>query len=248
MRISIITATYNSEKTISDTLLSLEQQTYQDVEFIIIDGGSKDNTLDVIKEKSTRVTKVISEPDKGIYDALNKGIHHATGDVIGFLHSDDLFAYDGALQDVAYTFFSNQCDAVYGDLEYVSHGDINERVRLWVSGEISRKKLLKGWMPPHPSFYMKRDQYLIFGGFSMDYKISSDYDSMLRYLLIGGVQAKYIPHVLVKMRVGGISNRSLSSIINKSFEDISVMRKNGLFWPFALAYKNLSKISQFIKK
>ncbi|HHA1754404.1 TPA: glycosyltransferase family 2 protein [Enterobacter kobei] len=248
MRISIITATYNSEKTLHETLRSLEKQTYPDIEYIIIDGASKDNTLAVVNEHCTRVSKVICEPDQGIYDALNKGIRLATGDVIGFLHSDDLLAYDGAVADIVDTFKTTNCDAIYGDLEYVSQHDTTKRVRLWKSGAFSQLKMQFGWMPPHPSFYMKRSCYIEFGQFSLDYHISADYDSLLRYILINRISVEYLPKVLVKMRVGGISNRSISSMISKSLEDIRIMRTNGMMWPLALAYKNLSKLPQFIKK
>lgn len=248
MRISIITATYNSEKTLLDTLLSLEHQSYDDIEYIIVDGASKDNTISLVKSNCTKVTKIICESDKGIYDALNKGINAATGDVIGFLHSDDLLAYDDAISDIADAFIATGCDAVYGDLEYVSQNDTGKRVRLWKSGAFSRSKMQLGWMPPHPSFYMKRSCYVEYGNFSLDYRISADYDSLLRYILKQRIAIAYLPKVLVKMRVGGISNRSLSSMITKSLEDIKVMRKNGILWPLALAYKNLSKLPQFIKK
>lgn len=248
MRISIITATYNSEKTLSDTLLSLENQTYTDIEYIIVDGVSKDNTVQLIKDNCTKVSKIICESDKGIYDALNKGINAATGDVIGFLHSDDLLAYNDALADIAKTFKITGCDAVYGDLEYVSQEDTGKRIRMWKSGSFSRTKMRLGWMPPHPSFYMKRSCYIEHGGFSLDYRISADYDSLLRYILKSGIAMAYLPKVLVKMRVGGISNRSFSSMVSKSMEDVRVMKKNGIIWPLALAYKNLSKIPQFIKK
>ena len=248
MRISIITATYNSEKTLLDTLLSLEKQTHPDIEYIIIDGASNDNTIELIKSNCTRVSKIICEPDKGIYDALNKGIQVATGDVIGFLHSDDLLAYDDVIADIAKTFENSGCDAVYGDLEYVSQNDTAKRIRLWKSGTFSRVRMKLGWMPPHPSFYMKRDCYNKFGDFSLDYRISADYDSLLRYILKQRVSVAYFRKVLVKMLVGGISIRSISSMVNKSMEDIRVMRNNGIIWPLALAYKNLSKLPQFIKK
>ena len=233
MQISIITATYNSEKTLLDTLLSLEKQTHPDIEYIVVDGASKDNTIKLIKSNCTKVSKIISEPDKGIYDALNKGIQAASGDVIGFLHSDDLFAYD---------------DAIYGDLEYVAQNDTTKRIRLWKSGSFSRFKMKVGWMPPHPSFYMKRECYSQFGSFSLDYRISADYDSLLRYILKQRISIAYLPKVLVKMRVGGISNRSVSSMVKKSMEDIRIMKQNGIIWPLALAYKNISKLPQFIKK
>ena len=248
MRISIITATYNSEKTLLDTLLSLEKQTHPDIEYIVIDGASKDNTIKLIKSNCTRVSKIICEPDNGIYDALNKGIQAASGDVIGFLHSDDLLAYDDVIADIAKTFESSGCDAVYGDLEYVAQNDTTKRIRLWKSGSFSRFKMKVGWMPPHPSFYMKRECYSQFGSFSLDYRISADYDSLLRYILKQRISIAYLPKVLVKMRVGGISNRSVSSMVKKSMEDIRIMKQNGIIWPLALAYKNISKLPQFIKK
>ena len=248
MRISIITATYNSEKTLLDTLLSLEKQTHPDIEYIVVDGASKDNTIKLIKSNCTKVSKIICEPDKGIYDALNKGIQAASGDVIGFLHSDDLFAYDDAIADIAKTFEITGCDAIYGDLEYVAQNDTTKRIRLWKSGSFSRFKMKVGWMPPHPSFYMKRECYIQFGSFSLDYRISADYDSLLRYILKQRISIEYLPKVLVKMRVGGISNRSVSSMVKKSMEDIRVMNQNGIIWPIALVYKNISKLPQFIKK
>lgn len=248
MRISIITATYNSEKTLRDTLVSLERQSYPDIEYIIVDGASKDATIEIVSKYCTKVSRIICEADKGIYDALNKGINAATGDVIGFLHSDDLLAYDDVIADIAKKFAETACDAVYGDLEYVSQDDINKQVRLWKSGTYKKIKMKLGWMPPHPTFYMKRSCYQSFGAFSLDYCISADYDSLLRYILKQRIKMAYLPKVLVKMRVGGISNRSLSSMINKSMEDIRVMKNNGIIWPLALMYKNLSKLPQFIKK
>jgi glycosyltransferase len=248
MRVSIITATYNSEKTLLDTLISLEHQSYPDIEYIVIDGASKDNTIELIKCNCKKVSKIISETDKGIYDALNKGIRAATGDIVGFLHSDDLLAYDDVISDIVKTFADTSCDAVYGDLEYVSQDDTAKRVRLWKSGAFSNLKMKLGWMPPHPSFYMKRSCYNEFGGFSLDYRISSDYDSLLRYILDGRIKISYLPKILIKMRVGGISNRSISSMINKSLEDIRIMKKNRIIWPLALAYKNLSKLPQFFRR
>jgi len=248
MKVSIITATYNSAATIHDTLASLESQTYPDIEYIIVDGSSKDNTLEVIKNNCTRVSKIISEPDHGIYDALNKGIAAATGDIVGFLHSDDLFAYPDAIQDMVGIFQSGGYDAVYADLEYVQQKDVNKVVRRWQSGSYNKKKLKYGWMPAHPTFYMKRSCYKQLDDFDLSYKIAADYDSILRYLWRGNVHAGYLPKVLIKMRVGGISNRSLASILCKTREDIQAMRNNGLFWPLTVALKNLSKIPQFLVK
>lgn len=248
MKVSIITATYNSAETIRDTLLSLESQSYSDIEYIIIDGASKDNTLDVINNVSSRVTTIISESDKGIYDALNKGIATATGDVVGFLHSDDLFAYPDAIKDIVTQFHNDKCQAVYGDLEYVAQDDTNKVIRLWKSGQYTRSKLKSGWMPPHPTFYMKRELYIKFGSFDLGFKIAADYDSLLRYLWTHNISMSYIPKVVMKMRVGGASNRNLENIIIKTKEDVKALKNNQLFWPQALLIKNLSKIPQFIIK
>ncbi|KLN95751.1 glycosyltransferase family 2 protein [Moellerella wisconsensis] len=248
MKVSIITATYNSSETIIDTLISLEQQTYPNIEYIIIDGASKDNTINLIKEYSTKVSILISESDKGIYDALNKGIKNATGDIVGFLHSDDLFAYPEAIADIVNTFKKNQTQAVYADLEYVSKENIANVVRTWRSGIYKHSNLKKGWMPPHPTFYMQRKLYTSYGGFDLSYKISADYDSLLRYLWINNISMSYLPKVITKMRVGGASNRSLRNIIKKTHEDILALKKNKIFWLYPLIMKNLSKIPQFIKK
>ncbi|ANP63466.1 glycosyltransferase family 2 protein [Vibrio alginolyticus] len=248
MKVSIITATYNSSETIIDTLKSLEQQSYPDIEYIIVDGASKDNTLEVVRQNCTRVSTIISEPDKGIYDALNKGIQAATGDVIGFLHSDDLFAYPDAVADMIATMEKNQSQAAYADLAYVSKEDTDKMVRLWTSGDYQRNKMLSGWMPPHPTFYMKRELYLSLGHFDLGFKIAADYDSLLRYLWSNNVSMSYLPKVLIKMRVGGASNRSLSNIYKKTCEDIQALKNNNVFWPKAIFIKNFSKIPQFFRR
>jgi glycosyltransferase len=248
LRVSIITATYNSAETISDTLSSLTEQTYQNIEYIIIDGNSGDNTLKVIKQQCARVSTIISEADKGIYDALNKGINAATGDIVGFLHSDDLFAYPDAVKDIVDTFKNNHCDAIYADLEYVSKDDTDNVVRLWKSNNYTKDKLKNGWMPPHPTFYMKRELYRQYGFFDLSFKIAADYDSLLRYLWVNNLNMGYLPKVLIKMRVGGVSNRSLKNIIQKTKEDIRALSKNNVPMLKAILWKNLSKIPQFIFK
>ena len=248
MKVSIITATYNSEKTIKETLSSLENQTYQNIEYIIIDGSSTDNTLNVIKQNCTRVCKVISEKDNGIYDALNKGINAATGNIIGFLHSDDLFASPQTIKNIVNTFTVNKTDAVYGDLQYVSATDINKIIRIWKSGEYNKNKLKYGWMPPHPTFYMRRELYKKLGGFDLNYRIAGDYDSILRYLYVNNISMSYCHEVLVKMRIGGVSNRNIKTIITKSLEDIRAMKSAELFVPTSLLIKNFSKIPQFFKR
>ena len=248
MKVSVITATYNSSKTVLDTLKSLNEQTYLDIEYIIIDGGSSDNTVSVIEEHCPQVASIVSEPDKGIYDALNKGISAATGDVVGFLHSDDLLAYPDAIKELVETLQREKTQAVYADLEYVSKDDTSKIIRKWTSGAFERQKLRSGWMPPHPTFFMKRDLYIKHGMFDLDLKIAADYDSLLRYLWSNNVTASYLPKVVTKMRVGGASNRSLANIIEKTKEDIQALKNNQLFWPSALFIKNVSKIPQFFKR
>lgn len=248
MKVSIITATFNSSKTILDTLSSLNAQSYNNIEYIVIDGASSDSTLSVIKENCSRVTTIISEPDKGIYDALNKGITMATGDIVGFLHSDDLFAYPDAIKELVETLQREGTQAVYADLEYVSKDDISKVIRRWGSGKYQQSKLRNGWMPPHPTFFMKRDRYLEHGMFDLNLKIAADYDSILRYLWSNNVTASYLPKVVTKMRVGGASNRDIKNIIEKTKEDIQALKNNGIFWPSALFIKNFSKIPQFFKR
>ncbi|QLK45115.1 glycosyltransferase [Vibrio owensii] len=248
MKVSVITATYNSSQTVIDTLESLNQQTYEDIEYIIIDGASSDSTLKVVQENCSRVAKIISEPDKGIYDALNKGIKAATGDIIGFLHSDDLFAYPDAIRDLVKTLEAEGTDSVYADLEYVSKEDTSKVVRKWKSGSFYKAKLLSGWMPPHPTFFMKREQYQKLGLFNLKFNIAADYDSILRYLWTHEVSTSYLPKVVTKMRVGGASNRSLKNIVEKTKEDIEALKANRVSWPRAILMKNISKIPQFFMR
>ena len=248
MKVSIITATFNSENTVLDTIKSLNQQTYGDIEYIIVDGGSTDNTVALVEKNCTLISNLISEPDKGIYDALNKGIRMATGDIVGFLHSDDVLAYSDAIKDLVGTLKANNAEAVYADLEYVSKVSTTKVVRKWTSKSYRRNKLLYGWMPPHPTFFMKRELYQKYGVFDLNLKIAADYDSVLRYLWVNQVQAAYLPKVVTKMRVGGASNRSLKNIIQKTKEDIHALRNNRIFWPTALLIKNISKFPQFFKR
>lgn len=247
MKISVITATYNSDQTLEDTINSLINQEYSDIEYIIIDGASTDSTLQIVKKYGQRVTVMISEKDNGIYDALNKGIALATGDIIGFLHSDDLFADNKVLSRIANEFSKETIDVVYGDLNYVSKFDTTKIIRKWISGNYKRKNFKNGWMPPHPTFYMRREHYLSLGGFNLKYSISSDYESMVRYLWKNKLCAAYIPTVFINMRIGGESNRSLINIWKKTKEDIIVMTKNDLPPIRGVVIKNLSKISQFFR-
>lgn len=248
MKISIITIAYNSENSISDAINSVLSQTYPDIEYIIVDGKSKDKTVEIVKSYGNKISKFVSEPDKGIYDALNKGIEMASGDVVGFMHSDDLFADEHVIEKVAGLFKEKDVDSIYGDLNYVFKNDTNKILRYWKSGDFTLSRLKFGWMPPHPTFYVKRKIYEKYGGFDIDFKISSDYDSMLRFLGKYKISTAYLPEVMIKMRVGGASNRSLKNIIQKSTEDFRAIRKNKFGNIFTLIFKNLRKVKQFFEK
>jgi len=248
MLVSLITACYNSAGTLADTIESVRMQKDCVLEYLVIDGGSADNTVDLIRAAGSLVSHWTSEPDAGIYDALNKGISRSTGDVIGFLHADDTFADQRVLSRVAEIFADRKVQACYGDLVYVGQTDPSHILRYWRSGPFEKAKLARGWMPPHPTFYVRREVYERFGGFDTQYRIAADYDCMLRILSRMDGEVAYIPEVLVRMRAGGISNRSLRNIIRKSKEDYRALRTNSIGgWP-ALAWKNLSKLGQFVQR
>jgi len=246
MKISIITITYNSEKTLRDTIESVLGQSYNDIEYILVDGKSKDGTCDIIRSYGDRISKFVSEKDEGLYDALNKGISLATGDVVGFLHSDDIYASAETVKMIAEAFTKFNVDSVYGDLVYVDQNDTGKIIRFWRSRKFSRARVLTGWMPPHPTFYVKRRVYQDYGGFNTTFKIAADYESILRFLVRFRVSTFYIPLVLIRMRVGGESNKSIKNVIRKSLEDIRAMHINGLISFTALFNKNASKFKQFM--
>lgn len=245
MKITVITATYNNEKTIKDVLDSVAMQDYPNLEHLIIDGASTDGTLSIIQTHPNKNIRVISEADEGIYFALNKGVKEAKGDVVGFLHSDDLFEDSSVIKKIAEALKMQSIDAVYGDLVYVKNSNVHEVVRFWRAGSYDLSLLKMGWMPPHPTFYAKRLVYERLGMFDLRYRISADYDLMLRFLLSGMVSIVYIPEILVRMRLGGMSNRSLKNILIKSFEDFKVVRKNSLGGVITIAQKNINKIEQY---
>lgn len=249
--ISVITATFNSTGTLHDCLASVARQSYPNVEHIIIDGASTDNTLEIIRAHINGISRFISEPDSGIYDALNKGIALATGHVVGFLHSDDQLANDHVLDEIAKQFEDPNVSAVYGDLAYVDKANIKRIIRLWKSKPYAPNDLKKGWMPPHPTLYIRREWYERIGGFDTNYRISADYLSVLRLFSAPSFKATHIPNVLVKMRVGGVSNRSLKTISQKSREDWLALRECGFTHTQAaitLLQKNFSKLPQFFQR
>ena len=251
MKISVITATYNCGNTLQTTLESMAAQTHPDIEHLVMDGGSKDNTLDLVRNWTGHPLIIESGRDEGIYDALNKGIAKASGHVVGFLHADDVLQDERVLEKIARAFEDSSVHAVYGDLVYVAQEDITRVIRTWHSGPFDLRRLHRGWMPPHPTFYARSSLYEQFGGFNLQYRIAADYDNMLRLLSGGdglGIRAAYIPEVLVRMRTGGVSNRSLLNIVQKSREDLLIARQNRVGGWTTIAMKNLSKISQFWKR
>ncbi len=212
MKISIITVCYNSETTISSTINSVLSQTYEKIEYIIIDGMSSDNTLKIIKSYSNRISKVISEKDNGIYDALNKGISFSSGEIIGFVHSDDLLYDENVISKIASLFLKKKIDGVYGDLQYVKKKQTNKVVRYWKSSQYKSGMLKKGWMPAHPTFFLKKTIYLTHGKFNLKYKISADYDFMIRILKDNNLKFYYFSSIITLMRIGGNSNKSIKNI------------------------------------
>ena len=243
MKISLITSTFNSESTLKDTIDSIKCQQYNDIEHIIIDGGSTDNTLNIIK-KNLQI-RYITEPDKGIYDALNKGVAMATGAFVGFVHSDDLLADNQIISKIVREFQNKEIDGVYGDLFYVDKNNISKVIRTWKSCDFKTNLLKKGWMPAHPTFFLKKEVYVKHGGFNLNYKIAADYDFMLRVLKDDYLKFSYLPEIVTKMRVGGKSNRSLKNIFKKTKEDYRAIKSNDIGGFFSIVRKNTSKIKQF---
>ena len=245
-KISIITVSYNSEKTIEDTIQSVVNQTYSDIEYIIVDGLSKDNTMQIVNKYQDKITKVLSEKDKGIFDAFNKGVKLATGDVIGILNSDDFYVDNNVIADVAQKFIDTKTDSVYGDLVYVDPVNTNKIMRYWKSKPYRKRLFDFGWMPPHPTFFCKKKLYDNYGDFNTWMKISNDYEIVLRFLYRYNAAAEYIPRVLIKMRAGGNSNGSLKKRYIANREDRMSWEINGLVAPiFSMYLKPLQKIGQF---
>lgn len=244
-KISVVTAVFNREKTIADAIESVASQDYGDIEHVVQDGGSKDDTLAVIDRVAGPQVSVHSARDGGIYDGINKGLERTTGDIVGLLHSDDIFADTRVLSRVAEAMEDPAVDGVYGDLDYVSAEDTSRVIRKWRSGSYSPDKLRRGWMPPHPTLYLRREVFDRLGMYDTSFRIAADYDAMLRYLVKGNIRLAYVPEVFIKMRVGGESNASLKKILQKSREDYRAIRANGVGGFGTLACKNLSKIQQF---
>jgi glycosyltransferase involved in cell wall biosynthesis len=228
MKISVITVCFNSAKTIKDTLDSVNGQTHPNIEHIIVDGGSLDSTLSLVKAHGRRVTRLVSERDRGIYDAMNKGLFLATGDVVGILNSDDCYGDTRVLEHVAATMQDPSVDACFGDLELVNQRDINRVIRYWKPGPYIAGACAKGWMPPHPTFYVRRQAYERYGGFDLSFPMAADFEMSLRLLEVAKLNSTYIPEVLVRMRTGGASNRGFASIVRNNRETSKACIKHGL--------------------
>ena len=251
MKISIVTACYNSAATIRDTLRTIQMQTHQDIEHIVIDGGSTDGTLEILEQNKHHIAYLTSEPDNGLYDAMNKGISKATGDVIGLLNSDDLFADHHALSHVASALSDESVDACYGDLVYVKHDNINQVARYWKSCTYSPHLFAKGWVPAHPTFYVKKHVHEQHGMlFNVDYKLAADYDVLFRLLFSHGIKTTYIPEEMIKMRLGGATNKSLKNIINQNKEIMRALKHYD--YPYSpaafIGNKLATRVQQYLNK
>lgn len=249
MKISIITVVYNSAKTLEDTMKSVLSQTYPDIEYIVVDGASEDSSVDLIRRYEPMFQgrmKWISEKDDGIYDAMNKGIRMATGDVVGILNSDDYFTADDVIERMVTAFDDDTLDAVYGDIHFIRDGEPDKCVRYYSSKRFSPKWLRFGFMPAHPSFYCRRKVYEKAGLYKTDYAIGSDYEMMVRLFLVNKIKAKYLPLDFVTMRTGGTSTRNMKSRLQLIRDDVRGCRENGIYTNrLMISTKFLYKIFEF---
>lgn len=250
LTISVITVCRNSEATIDDTLQSVASQTYPAVDHVIVDGGSTDGTMTIVNRRRQRVSQVVSEPDRGIYDAMNKGIRMATGDVIGFINSDDFYAGTHVLAMVAEAFADPSIDACYGDVSMVAQNNLKRIVRYWRSSPFKPRMFATGWCPPHPTFFVRRSVYERLGVFDLTYKIAADVELMMRFLESHRIRSRYLPHVLVTYRMGGTTNKSIATILRQNREIWTALSKHDLKPPLLLfaAGKFLSRGRQFLSR
>jgi glycosyltransferase len=249
MKISIVTVSYNSAKTINDTIRSVLYQTYPDIEYIIIDGGSNDDTIEIIKSYGDKISKFISEADNGIYDAMNKGLKLATGNFIGILNSDDLYINNSVISELYKQLVKGDFEIFFGDLYYVSKDNTDKIIRRWETKNYKPGAFKKGWHPPHPTFFVSKNVYDKYGYFDLKFKLAADFELMLRFLEKYHVRSCYIPKPLVKMRLGGATNKSIINILKQNFECYEAFKVNGIKVSiFYLFYRLLPKLLQFINK
>jgi len=251
VKISVITVTRNSEKTLQDCISSVAKQSYKNFEHIIIDGASSDETLKLLKKNSNYISLVLSEPDKGIYDAMNKGVNLANGDIIGFLNSDDFYSSNFVLSSVAKIFEEKSfIEATYSDLIYVDKVNPSRIIRYWKSSQFNSGLFSKGWSPPHPTFFVRKSVYKLYGNFDLNYFIASDIELMMRFLEVHKISSHYVPEIWVNMRIGGLSNNSLLTILTQNIEVLRALKKHGLQANFLFFFgsKLLIRIKQFFWK
>ncbi len=249
MKVSIITVVYNGADTLRECIESVLGQTHPNLEYLVVDGASTDDSPVIARQFGAKIAAIISEPDRGIYDAMNKGIAAATGEVVGFLNADDLYAHPNVIADVVTALQAEQTDAAYGDLVYVERQDPERVVRTWTAGRYRLGQFRQGWMPPHPTFFVKKRVYEAFGGFDLRLKSAADYELMLRFIHKNGIRLSYLPQVLVRMRTGGLSNASLRNRLRANREDRRAWAMNDLK-PHALTlwWKPLRKVAQFLRR
>jgi glycosyltransferase involved in cell wall biosynthesis len=247
-KISIITVSYNNEKTIEDTIRSVKAQTYPLVEHIIVDGSSNDNTMAIVNKYKDDLGPILSEPDEGIYFAMNKGIKLATGDIIGFINADDILASNTVLASVAKTLEDDNLDSCYANLVYVKTGNMDKIIRFWMSSPFNWELFSTGWSPPHPTFYVKKKIYEQFGYFDLNFKMGNDVELMMRFLERYRISSRYVAEVWVKMRLGGVSNNSIKNIFIQNLEIYHGARKNRVpfFIPEFIFGKIKDRILQYI--
>jgi glycosyltransferase involved in cell wall biosynthesis len=247
MKITIITVMYNAEQFLHACVQSVVRQSHPDIEYIVIDGGSQDSSLSIISEYHERVNLLISEKDAGIYDAINKGLSMATGEVIGLMHADDFFADDHVLTDVAEVFANKEADLVYGDLWFVNRLYPEKIVRKWISQPYNRTAMSWGWMPAHPTFYARRRLFEKLGNYNLTFNSAADYELMLRFLYLNKSKSVYLDRVFVKMRTGGLSNRSVKNRLQANLSDLKAMRHHNIKLPWLkVLIKPLRKVSQYL--
>jgi len=247
--ITLITVVFNAAQTFEQTIQSVIGQSYRNVQYIVVDGGSTDGSLEIIKQYADYIDCWLSEKDGGIYDAMNKGISLATGEIIGVLNADDLYAHNHVLEDVLAVFKDSTIDACFSDLVYVDRKDTDRVVRYWQSKPYQDGLFQIGWMPPHPTFFVRRKVYDQFGLFDLNFKIAADVELLMRFIAKHKIKTVYLPRITVKMRVGGTTNKSWLNIIRQNVEIYKAARKNGFsLSPFFIPRKSIDRLSQFIKR